>query len=478
MGKTKRLVFAVIILILIISTGLSMTGFFAADKHDGRCEGCNIVVFTLDALRSDHLSSYGYFRETSPVIDSIAGEGVTFTNAFSQIPHTPPSHWSMFTGLYAHNHNKFLPLENGTGLVTLPDVLGEHGYVTSGFISSRILGGFADEFDYFNGHEDKRRYNNPIEKRAEETTEDVLSWLDEHSKERFFMWIHYFDPHNPYDPPEEYDTYDYDLEPYYSDARYDQIGISRTATIREDVGKYDGEITYMDRSIGVVVDRLKELGLEGNTLIVLVADHGECFGEHNFSDFGYVDDGPCVFHGKTLYDEETHVPLIIRNPKSDIRGLRIDDLVESIDVFRTILDMAGIASPANDGESLLPLINNGERKNDYALSQTLPRKSGSMAMAVRTDEWKFVTMVPSKIELEKEIAEQEGKEVVFSDSVGGVRKFLFNVGEGEAYDHYGEESDIVSDLEQRLRDAFSGGFLIPEINRNVEDLLKSLGYIT
>lgn len=483
---TKYLIPAFIVILIICAFSISMTGFFTIQMGDDfSCRGCNLVIITIDTLRADHLSSYGYFQQTSPNMDSFAEDSVTFKNAFSQIPHTPPSHWSIFSGLYAHNHNKFLAGDNGTGIVTLPYILEDNGYTTSGFISSKILKGFTEEFNYFNGHTDREKYKEFLVKEAGNTTRDAISWLEDHSNEKFFLWVHYFDPHSPYEPPGEYDIYNYTTQKQYSDSRYGQTGISDDKTIREDIAKYDGEIRYTDENVGILLERLEELNLGHNTVVVILSDHGECFGEHNFSDFGYEEDKSCVFHGKTLYDEEIHVPLIIKNPRSVIGGSKIEDIVETVDILPTMLDMLGLESELQvDGKSLVPLIESTGNGKEYTISQTMPKKSGSMAIGIRDYEWKFVGIIPSEIELEKEMAEQEGRDVDFTENSGAgetglIRKLLFKIDEGEGMDMLLIENDVAGSMENELSSIISISLYSPaiSIDENAEKLLRSLGYV-
>jgi arylsulfatase A-like enzyme len=463
------------------------------------------VIFTIDTLRADHLSSYGYFQNTTPNIDSLAQEGITFTKAFCQVPHTPPSHWSMFTGLYPYKHGKFGPFDDGSGIITLSDILKESGYVTSGFISHYILRGFNKEFDYFNGYDqdnpealNKREQSLFHERKAGETTASVLSWLENHSSERFFLWVHYFDPHFPYGPPEEFDVYNYADEQYYSDKRYDASGGSRrrdvraapghsrrrSITIRDDIAKYDGEIRYVDENIGVVLKKLKDLDLESNTLVVILSDHGECFGEHNWPDFGYQEEGPCLGHGRTLYDVETHIPLIIKNPKFSTTGIRTDQIVETVDLLPTVLDILGIhKNLVMDGESLLPLVEKRTIQKTQAIAQ-LHRFSKSVkpfGVGIRTNEWKFVNMIFPQLNLEGVITEGQGNEEQAQERAEEItiKKMLFRVGEGETVNYHKTESAIAEELEGKLKGIISTDRLpeTTELDKKTEELLKSLGYL-
>ncbi len=492
-----------LIAFLILITGFSVSYFLIRKSQEGySCRDCNVVIFTIDTLRADHVSSYGYFQNTTPKIDSLAERGVTFTEAFCQVPHTPPSHWCMFTGLYPHKQGKFGPYDDGSGLITLSDILTENGYITSGFISHPILVGFDKEFDYFNGYDESnlealnRRRHVSDERRAQETTESVLSWLQSHLREKFLLWVHYFDPHLPYEPPAEFDVYNYADDPHYSNKRYDAPGRSRrrdarTALrdfrsgpipIRDDIAKYDGEIRYVDENIGIVLKKLKDLDLESSTLVVILSDHGECFGEHDWSDFGYQEEGPCLFHGRTLYDVETRIPFIIKNPKFDSMGMRIDQVVETVDLLPTVLSVLGIHKDlVIDGESLVPLIEKKGITKGHAVMQKVQHTESPFAVGIRTNEWKFVNMILPKIDLEGDVTEGQGNEgeAPERDEEIPIKKMLFKVSEGETINYYETESEIAEQLEGKLKGIMSIDE-VPEpieMDKKTEEILKSLGYI-
>jgi arylsulfatase A-like enzyme len=466
---------------------LVVAGFtgLLVQKEPYVCEDCNVLLIIVDTLRADHVSSYGYFKETTPVIDRLASEGILFENAFSQIPTTPPSIWSMMSGVYPHRHGMFLPDYPDEDIMSLGTILGENGYETAGFVSSYMVRGLIYEFDEFwlprgrvetpddeDAHETKR----PVP--ANVTTGRVLEWLDENGEERFFLMVHYFDPHNPYEPPEGFDVFDYTDEPRYSDGRYSGLGIMRKTTIREDIAKYDGEIRFADYNIGTVLDKLDELNIDGKTLVVLVADHGECFGEHNFSDFGYDIESPCVFHGKTLYDQEIHIPMVIRNPNSTIRG-RITNLVESIDLMPTILDIIGIDVPEVDGRSLAGLIE-GEPSSEPVVFQTKPFMSGLFSVGIRTEGWKYVKMTPSELRLEDEVAEQSGEGTEEEEEASGiVNNLLFNLvsDPGENENVFDRNAVLAEGLIGVLADTLKGDNREIVIDRETEEILRSLGYI-
>ncbi len=479
--EMRFLLAAVLLLLFSIASYAYVTEFFANIQPavEYLCEGCNVLFITVDTLRADHVSSYGYFQETTPNIDKLASGGVMFLNAFSQIPHTPPSHWSMFTGLYPQRHGKYTPLDDGGDVLSLPEILSENGYVTAGFISSQILTGLETEFSHFNMGTSGKKVPR---KEAGETTEEVLSWLDEHSSERFFLWVHYFDPHSPYEPPAETDVFDYGDSPKYSDKRYNEDGISRHRTMREEIAKYDGEILYTDINVGMLIDKLSEKGIDGDTLVVLMSDHGECFGEHNFTDFGYEKERACVFHGKTLYDEEVRIPFIIMNPRSSIANLRVGGITETVDVFPTVLQILGLdaLSHDTDGRGLADMIKGSDAGKPYSVMHTEPIRGGALAAGLRTDEWKFVRVLPGEMWLDKEISEQDGGP---SGETGGAvtseTNKLLKPSEGEKTDFIQSEPMVASRLESLLSEEFSGDWFNyeTEVDNDTIKMLISLGYM-
>lgn len=486
MIKTRKvLLFALPLMGIFLFLGF--TGMLI-QKEPYVCEDCNVVLIVVDTLRADHVSSYGYFEETTPVIDKLASEGILFENAFSQIPLTPPSIWSIMSGVYPFKHQRFTPDYVEGGLTGLGTILRENGYETAGFVSSYMVKGLIDEFDTFgvphgiiesDAENSLQRVKSPAP--ADVTTERALEWLDENGGEKFFLMVHYFDLHSPYEPAEGFDIYDYRDEPFYSDARYGELGMERKTSIREDIANYDGDLRFADHNIGVVLERLDELNLSGRTLVVLASDHGECFGEHNFSDFGYDMERPCVFHGKTLYEQEIHVPLVMRNPNSTIRK-RVADIVENIDVMPTILDIIGVDVPDVDGKSLTGAIE-GKPSHGVAVSQIKPFSSGLFSVGIRTSEWKLVRMISGEVNLDDEITEQSGGEALSgAGESSGKSTLLFNLisDPKERSNVFGQRPDVAETMENLLYGRVSGighqGETVV-IDKETEDILRSLGYI-
>lgn len=273
----------------------------------------NILFITIDTLRADRLGCYGYKVGRTPNVDALANDGVLFENARTAVPLTLPSHATMFTGLYPTatgvRDNLYYSLPDDTH--TLAEVLKEHGYVTSAVVGAYVLHskfGLAQGFDYYNDHfggvAGETSGNYP-ERNAQQTADIAIEWLETHAKKkRFFLWVHFFDPHAPYRPP----------EPYASELS----------------NPYDGEIAYTDYHLGRLLKELNQLGLDSNTVIIIAGDHGEGLGEHGEST-----------HGLLVYDSTLRVPLIIKAPQWN-GGKRISRIVSLVDVFPTVLSFAGI----------------------------------------------------------------------------------------------------------------------------------------
>jgi arylsulfatase A-like enzyme/Tfp pilus assembly protein PilF len=280
--------------------------------------GLNVVVVTLDTTRADRLGCYGFKGIETPSIDALAREGVLFESVSSTVPLTFPAHSSIFTGLVPPHHGV---RDNGgffldDAKTTLAERLKAAGYATGAFIGAWVLEsrwGLAQGFDHYSDKFDLSQYKvlslGTVQKRGDEVMGDALKWLDTVKDNKFFAWVHLYDPHAPYDPP----------EPYRS--RYPNQ-------------PYNGEIAFVDHLVGQLIDQLRKQGLLERTLIVLTADHGESLGEHGEST-----------HAFFIYDATTHVPLIIRTPWG-LKG-RSRTQASSVDIFPTVLDLVGL--PPQDG---------------------------------------------------------------------------------------------------------------------------------
>ena len=275
----------------------------------------------------------GSTRGLTPNLDTLARQSVVFSRAYAQVPLTTPSHANIFTGTYTqYNHVSYMGQALIADLPYLPDILHHRGYRTAAFVGSMIIdsknpvaAGFGRGFDTYNApfHDRAKgedRYGS-VERRAQDVVDHALAWLRMHPQGPLFIWVHCYDPHAPYDPPEPYKTR-YASEPY------------------------DGEIAYTDSEMGRLFTGLRARGLYDKAIIAVMADHGEGLGEHGEH-----------HHGIFLYDETIHVPLLFKLPGQRFAGKRVDARVRLVDVAPTILEAAGSAVPTvMQGESLVGLM--------------------------------------------------------------------------------------------------------------------------
>jgi len=311
----------------------------------------NVMLITLDTTRADRLHCYGYSRATSPHLDALAADGTLFERAIAQSAATPISHASILTGLNPYQHGvRVIYAKGGCQLPerveTLATMLRTGGWQTGAFVSSFTVSsfyGFDRGFDLFDeplsaapnavmqerdggGFTWNRRTN---QRRSDETTGAALAWL-RRVKRPFFLWAHYWDPHD-----------DVLVPPGDVLSRFPATDSRPRAADR---ALYDAEIFYMDRQLGRMIQFLKDTGEYDNTLFVVVADHGQGLGDHGW------------WHHRILYQEQIRVPLIVRLPQHD-GAPRIADCVRTIDIVPTVLDALGQKAVVKlEGASLLPLM--------------------------------------------------------------------------------------------------------------------------
>ena len=297
---------------------------------EGGPRALNLLLITLDTTRADRIGAYGARDVETPVLDALAHEGVLFEQAVAVAPLTLPAHSSIFTGRFPPEHGV---RDNGgffldDAQVTLAEVLKGRGYRTGGFAAAYVLDskwgvsqGFDTYVDDFDLGQARGMSIGAIQRPANEVVDKALPWVAEAKDAPFFAWIHLYDPHTPYSPPEPFAT-------------------------RYKGHPYNGEVAFMDSQIGRVIERLKSSGLYDRTVVVVMGDHGESLGDHGESQ-----------HGFFIYNSVTHVPFMIRAPYDLMQGRTVSDPVRSVDVMPTVLDLLGIQAPKEvTGESLVPLM--------------------------------------------------------------------------------------------------------------------------
>ena len=315
------------IFFFLVCCHLALGSGAAGDPRPDKTSQRDVFLITIDTLRADHVHCYGYDRVQTPSLDQLAKQGVRFTQAFTPSPITNSSHASILTGLLpsAHGVSDFgVPL--AASHLTLAEALKKRGYRTAAFIGAVILDskalapGLDRGFEFYDNFpaqsETKSRWGR-VERRGMEVVQHAETWLNAHPAGPHFVWVHLYDPHDPYEPP-----------PPYSEIYKDRL--------------YDGEIAYADSALGHFLAYLKKQGWYESSLIVVVGDHGEGLGEHHEDT-----------HGIFLYDSTTHVPLLVKLPEQREAGRTVEAQVRTTDIMPSILEVLGVLAPARlDGESL------------------------------------------------------------------------------------------------------------------------------
>jgi len=371
-------------LLSLLGAGLAWTLFPGGCGQQGppppapgleRQEIRNVILIAMDTTRADHLACYGHPYIETPNIDRLAAEGILFKQHISAASTTLASFTSLMTGTYPHTHgvprNGFIV---NPGNRMMAEVLKQAGFTTAGFIGALPLDGkfgFDQGFDHYDtDYEFAVREAKEIfqaQRRADNVTDAALGWLAANGSERHFLFVHYWDPHLPYDAP----------EPFMG--RYRQAGLAYDPAIEKVLAarkmlkgpapkqhkqklaalyaaEYGAEISYTDQQIGRLLTGLEEQDLLENSLVILTADHGETMNEHENK----------IQHGKSVFDTEIRTPLIMRFPGGRSGGRRCDHLVSNIDVLPTLIDLLGLeAGEGMEGRSFAGIV-------DGALPQRVP----------------------------------------------------------------------------------------------------------
>lgn len=336
------------ILLVIVALGLALALLAAIRLFYHKP---NVLLITIDTLRADRLSCYGHPAPTSPNIDAIARQGYLFERCYATSSWTLPSVMSIHTGLYPFHHGvEWVDNKLPADAPTLAEILKAEGYETGAVESSLFLQslfGFGRGFDRYMEKpiSDHRAISSPS------LTERVIEWLQRHSNKPFFFWIHYLDPHYDYLYHPEAERFVRGIPPEALSKEYSIIELKNTrySLSPEEYGYqnrlYDGEIFFMDRHVGRLVDFLKASGRWEDTLVIVTSDHGEMLGEHG-----------ALGHTESFYEEILRVPLIIKPPRVLRQGKRIEEVATIADVLPTIAGILGLPldPAAFDGIALPP----------------------------------------------------------------------------------------------------------------------------
>jgi arylsulfatase A-like enzyme/Tfp pilus assembly protein PilF len=429
----KRTLLAIVLAVFVFAGAYIVWRFIVPHNRIKRDSTLNVLLITMDTTRADRLGCYGYKRAKTPNLDGLAGQGVEFLNVYCQAPLTTPSHCSILTGTYplyhkVHNNGSYIL---SSEVVTLAEALKEKGFATAAFVSSFTVDSRFGLDQGFEVYDDKFAESQAFkalnsERKAEKTFEPFSRWLGKNQTQRFFAWVHFYDPHLPYDPPAPFSI-------EFADSLY------------------DGEIAYVDQYIGKIIEALREKGLLAKTLVILAGDHGEAFGEK-------VEAG----HGVFLYDGTMKVPLIFYAENHLPAGLVIKPRVRLIDITPSILDMLNIPVPGEvQGTSLLPFIN-GKNTDDLSsyIETYFPRENygWSELVGLVDGDWKYIKA--PKEELYNLMADPE-----------------------ETNNAINKETKMATEMRAKLEEAiakYSSGITAEKKKLTAEEKekLRSLGYVS
>ncbi|MBI4008768.1 sulfatase [Candidatus Roizmanbacteria bacterium] len=480
-----RIFFNLFITILIVILAFGIIFVHKQIDQRRKSEKLNLVLISIDTLRADHMGVYGYKKDTTPNIDAWAKNAFVFTNAVTVIPETFPSMISIFTSLNPVKSkltsNMVGPMKRSTG--TLTQILKKNKFVNAAFLNSvaltKELTNLDTNFDTYvdydviqddpNDFDHKENYENFIS--------EGLEWLGKHKKSKFFFWMHLIDPHAPYSPPDDlkckfntnfcktiFTSSSEDLE----EKRLSLWRCHSSPLAKKDnelfKTLYDGSVAYTDKLVKRIFTKLESTGLDKKTIVVLLSDHGEGF-DHNY----YFD------HGDNLYDSNNKIALLIKHPFYKEKQKKINQLVQSIDIAPTLLQLLHISDgiPFSDGISFSNIFKSGfitnilfSKKRDFAYSMT--RTGG--AKSIYDGRYKFIST-------------KKGANCQYNNQ----ERELYDISKdpNELHNIYNQEKKRSLSLQERLNNYFKDDIKPPAGNFDKVDKkilqerlerLKSLGY--
>lgn len=412
----KYLVISIIFLLALITCSRDASSKGSRSQTSKQRNSYNVIVIVISTLRADHLGCYGYKRPTSPNIDKLAAEGLVFEQAFSQSNWTLPSMISLFTSKYVSAHSvNDRNLSVSLDELMLAEILKLYEYKTAAFTGGLDLKSIYHLDQGFDIYFDKVASGSMGG--WKETIPLALDWLTRNKDDKFFLFLHTYDVHQPYHYPEPYENlYDPDYKGVVDRLTLDYNFLKnlgkdspyKLKDIEHIIAHYDGGITYADSYIGKLLVKLKRLGLQDKTIIILTADHGEALYDHdNFDRYG----------SNQLYEEIIHIPLVIKHPGIKPKGKRMATQVQLVDILPTILSFLGIPIKEEaQGSNLASII---EGKPLDGLNQSIFSEGRNKKWALRTKKWKLIG-INSNFELynlEKDPRERSNVSKKYPDKV-------------------------------------------------------------
>jgi arylsulfatase A-like enzyme len=420
----------------------------------------NLIVITFDTLRAGHVGAYGYDRNTTPNLDAFASESVLFETAYSQAASTVPALSSLMTSRYPHQTGVLETYKYAVpdDEITLAERMKENGFDTAAILGIGVLMPTRRMDQGFDHYSYTLYTNKQYWKTAAEITDEAVEWLGESRERPFFLWLHYFEPHQPYDVvPVESRVRFLDVpssHPMLEGVKPDSMQHTR---IRHKIDAYDGALSHADSEFGRLMSEIRKLGLLDDSMIVVSADHGETLGEHGQ-------------HGHVfgLWEQVIRIPLVIRLP--NVRPARVAGRVQHVDVVPTVVREMGLSTedaPPFEGQAL-PLSRSDDRR--FWVREKLEARDSfaetwyrnHRAASLVTERWKFILDQP-----------HDGTEV---------KTWLFDLDADplELMNLVGEEAAVAEALERRLRDWMNEDFHTPDVigKKGGElEMLKALGYV-
>lgn len=449
---------------LAVTFWVACAGGDGASPIGAECSDCNVILISVDTLRADHLSVYGYRRPTTPHLEEFARDAVVFENAYHTGGGTLPSHLSILTSLYPTTHGvtteNALPLDEGW--TTLGEALGDAGYATAAFVDGgwvRAKFGFARGFDVFD--DDAGGFSRILPK--------AENWLRQHGDEKFFLFLHTYDAHSkqrrPYNCPGEYPLrYVRDLDVDFDGCKDGRCANELFKWVNAEVREgrlnaseyfspeevdyisslYDGCINYVDDQLHGFFQLLQEQGLYDRSLIIVTSDHGEEFLERGR-----------FIHDQGGFEEMAHIPMLLKLPSSPVQGVRVPHLAATVDLMPTALQVVGVPQPGQvQGVSLLPAI----------VEDRPVRREVHIYTVLRTERWKYFRHRKKLYDLDADPGEQNN---LYANYPEGVQSLDARLGTLLEADH-------------EMRAAYLEGRLPPpgvELSEEERKNLKALGYL-
>ena len=448
-GRTRLIVLVALLAVLAVSAALLEVryGWISAPFKGPP----NVVIVVSDTLRRDHLGLYGYSRDTSATLDALAEDALVFERAYTQSPSTKPSIASIMTSRYPTQHRAIYNADKlSDAHVTIAEIMRAAGFITAGFVENPTLDpvfGLSQGFDTWTL--DARRHSGE-DTLARDFDAKIEAWIEAHQDTPFLLYVHYIDPHSPYNAPEGYRGR---FNTSGGDAPHEQLNVG--TRIKEDpqvlIDRYDEEIPYMADRLSALVGYLKKHTDWDNTVFLFTTDHGEGFGEHH----GYF------HHSYGVYGELTNAPMVVRAPGRLSPG-RSQVPVQHVDVLPTVLDLAGVEVKDHraEGESVARVVERGGPPR-FIMTEHLRLEWGIAQRGGILDRWKLVHHIEADTFALYDIAADPG----------------------ETKDLAREQPERVKALKAALSDRLRGlkDIVDPtraeDVDEEMQEALRNLGYI-